>query len=326
MESTSCLFCKENGTDLLFIVKGTMPDRGEFRVVQCKRCHLAYLNPRPSPEELKSYYPAWTVSPEEESKAKVTSEEILKREAWKYRLLPGHLKKMQGSVLDIGAGAGEFLYLMRKRGWKTIGVEPSPVTSRYGREALGLQILTGTLPEVDLAPSSFDLVTLWDVIEHLPDPLGVVQKITSLLKEGGVLVFSTPNVEGLPARWFKGAWYMNVPRHLYFFSPKTLQMLIQRAGLKITAIRHHLSLFSPTSFTSAFEHWVLGKSPAFDRRAREWLVTNPANSKENFSLLLRFKTFLDQVAECASLPVAFFAVSTRQAPNLTVYAMKPIRS
>ena len=324
MESVCCIFCRKNETHSLFLASGTMPNRGQFQLARCVACRLIYLNPRPSAEELKTYYPAWTVSAEQEALAEVTPEETRKREMWKYHLLPANLKKGGGSVLDIGAGAGEFLYLMREKGWQTTGVEPSPVTSRYAREAFGLEVLTGTLPEVVFSPESFDLITLWDVLEHLPDPLDVMKKVASLLKESGKVVFSTPNIEGLPARWFKNAWYTNVPRHLYFFSPGTLQLLLQQSGLELTAIRHHHSLFTPTSFASSFKRWLLGQSLSFDKKAREWLETAQRNSpRTHASPVFQIKTLLEQTLECVSLPVALFCILTHQAPNLTVYATKP---
>ena len=228
--------------------------------------------------------------------------------------------------MDVGAGAGEFLSLMRKHGWETAGVEPSPVTSRYAREDRGIQVFTGTLQDIDLPHASYDLVTLWEVMEHLPDPLAAVKKMALLLKKGGTLVFSTPNIEGLPVRWFGSAWWTNVPRHLYFFSPKTVRILVEESGLELTAIKHHTSLYKRMGFAVTFKRWVLNKTPRFDRKVQTWLGPSREDISVGRSSTVPFtKRALDWILEYGSFPVALFSVLTHQGPDMIVYATKARR-
>ena len=139
----------------------------------------------------------------------------------------------RGRLLDVGCGSGQFLANMRDLGWEVMGVEPDPEAARVAREKLGLEVCQGTLAESEFPQDSFDVVTMSHVIEHVPDPLGLLKECKGILKPGGRLVLVTPNIESLGARVFGEFWRgWEPPRHLFLFSPRTLSRCVESAGLQ----------------------------------------------------------------------------------------------
>ncbi len=134
-------------------------------------------------------------------------------------------------ALDIGCAAGYFLDLLQERGWEAEGIELSDSAAHYGRLHLGLKIFTGDfLKSSYLQPDSYDLVTLWASIEHLPDPRLALRRCYQLLRPGGRLFLSTCRY-GWLARLQRDRWrFMNLPEHLYFFSKSALKQLAFEEG------------------------------------------------------------------------------------------------
>jgi len=144
----------------------------------------------------------------------------------------------RGRLLDIGCGNGSFLACMRERGWEVQGIEPDPEASRLARERFGLEVVTGTLEETSLPANSADAITMTHVIEHVPDPVGLLAACCRILKPGGKLVAVTPNVESLAHHLFGVGWtHLDPPRHFNLFSPRTLQSCAQQAGLQTESLR-----------------------------------------------------------------------------------------
>jgi SAM-dependent methyltransferase len=140
----------------------------------------------------------------------------------------------RGRLLDVGCGNGQFLAQMQKLGWEVMGVELDPEAVRIAEERFGLRVFQGTLEEARLPDGSFDTVTMNHVIEHVPNPIGLLAECRRILRPGGKLVVVTPNIESLGHRLFREAWRgLEVPRHLYIFSPRALQECAERAGLKV---------------------------------------------------------------------------------------------
>lgn len=135
-----------------------------------------------------------------------------------------------GAVLDVGCGTGEFLVEMRRRGWQGWGIEKEEAAAQIAREA-GCPVLMGDLLDVDLEGRTFDLITLWHSLEHLPDPKGVLAELSRHLKSSGRLVIALPNPDSLDARFYRSRWAAwDAPRHLYHFRPTDLQQLLSQAS------------------------------------------------------------------------------------------------
>jgi SAM-dependent methyltransferase len=212
---------------------------GDFTVVQCRRCGLVYLNPRPVKGEIGVYYP-------DDYEPHVFFERIrhsrLARLDYHYGL--GKRRRaiesfvQGGRLLDAGCGNGSFLYYMREYGWEVYGEEISQSAAAYARQELDLEVRVGELQDVAFPSQHFDAVTMWNVLEHLYDPAATLVEVRRILKPEGLLVIAVPNLASWDARVFGPAWVgYDVPRHLYTFSPETLGALLDRAGFQVVQRR-----------------------------------------------------------------------------------------
>jgi SAM-dependent methyltransferase len=150
-------------------------------------------------------------------------------------------------LLDVGCGPGFFLQQARASGLSASGLEVSPFAAAYGRDQFGLHIVEGLLNEDHLnrLPPRYDLITLWDVIEHLPDPVGAAGLLADRLSPGGLLTLSTGDVRSLAARLCGRRWHLyNLPEHLWFFTEESLRRLLERAGLVVERVRREVCWYT----------------------------------------------------------------------------------
>jgi 2-polyprenyl-3-methyl-5-hydroxy-6-metoxy-1,4-benzoquinol methylase len=236
MEHVTCNLC---GADRA-LPFATTRDRqhwlpGVFRLVQCQSCGLIYLNPRPAGAALAAYYPddySLYIDPAVREPSPIAR--LNQRYAMNKRAALIERYAVRGRVLDIGCASGLFLDAMRSRGWETHGVELVEHAAALARERLGLDVRTGALRETGYSAAWFDAVTMWDVLEHVPDPLGELREIWRILKPGGILALRIPDVSSPEARFFGDYWVgLDAPRHLYVFSPTTIAAMLRRAGLQV---------------------------------------------------------------------------------------------
>jgi 2-polyprenyl-3-methyl-5-hydroxy-6-metoxy-1,4-benzoquinol methylase len=157
-----------------------------------------------------------------------------------------------GNLLDVGCGNGNFLVLMQKLGWNVSGVEPDVNAAMIARERLGVIVNIGTLEKADLLDDSFDAITAHHVIEHIHDPIRFLREVWRVLKPDGKLVVTTPNIESLGHRLFRKSWLgLDVPRHLYIFSPGMLKICAEQIGYRVETLR--------TTARSAWEIWYASR-------------------------------------------------------------------
>lgn len=205
-----------------------------FAIVQCANCGLSYTNPRPTPESIMQFYPR-DYSPHRhtgEAKAKRLPRLFNKRCYRKYLPLRG-----TGRLLDFGCGGGAFLQRMRLGGWQVTGVDVAASAVERVHDA-GMHAVVGSLPHPELAETSFDVITMWEALEHVHSPLEVLRAAHQLLVPGGRLFVAAPNIDSLSYRWFGKAWCgLDLPRHLTHFNPWTLQMMLNRAGFRTGRVR-----------------------------------------------------------------------------------------
>ena len=211
--------------------------RDGFTMVRCPRCRLVFQDPQPSREVLdETYYH------DEEWTRQIVGElrkRIVERARHNLGLLSSAGVPPGGRALDVGSSSGAFMELARDAGWDPVGVEIGQSTAAAAR-GRGLDVRTGTLADVTpgLERGSYSLVTFFDVLEHLHDPRRELALALDLLRPGGVLAATMPNVEGWYPRATRrliaaptGHWeYPELPVHLYDFSPPTARRLLERTG------------------------------------------------------------------------------------------------
>ena len=161
-----------------------------------------------------------------------------------------------GRLLDVGCAAGFFIAPAAER-YDVTGVEVSSYASEYARREFGLRVLTGTLSEVGLEDEHFNVVTLWNTIEHVVDPLETVRELAPLTSPGSLLVLSTGDVSGPLARRDLQAWnLMSPPFHLFFFSPATIGRLLAMAGFRVRRIVYDGVVASAGPLASPRGRWI----------------------------------------------------------------------
>jgi SAM-dependent methyltransferase len=269
---------------------------GRFRMVQCQECGLIFINPQPDPETLKAYYPKDYYTPNFShyrgySRVRRKTLETywgygdpphLKKRTrlfWKVVLLPFRIKYRHsipfvagGKLLDIGCGNGTELYKLKLMGWNSYGVEIDGEASERARSK-ELSVFTGDLFGANYPDHFFHVVRMSFVLEHLPNPKKVLHEINRILAPRGRIYISVQNSESLNYWLFGKRWFsLDVPRHLFSFSPETLRRLLSSLGLKIRSL-----WFDSTerNFLASLEYWInerSGRKAAF--QAPQPIVSN----------------------------------------------------
>jgi len=194
-----------------------------FKVMKCNNCGLVCLNPRP--KEIIQYYP-------ERGKG-IIKDLFLFLKPNRVKIIK-NLKK-EGKILDIGCGEGGFLFDMHKEGWKVYGNDISKTGCDFARRELGLEnIYDKDLLSLDFPEDFFDIVTMWHTLEHMKKPREILRRINRLLKDDGILIIECPDFSNLQSRFFREkSFALDLPRHFYQFTPKTLEKLLKLTGFKI---------------------------------------------------------------------------------------------
>jgi SAM-dependent methyltransferase len=241
-EETDCPLCGSREFKPVLEAPDATPEAGGmwFAVVQCQLCGLCFTNPRPDAVTIGRFYSAH-YRPHQRHRTRRKARKwfplaaLQGRPCKERRSLPPHGR---GRLLDFGCGGGTFLERMARQGWDVTGLDVSPEAVGRVREELHLRALVGSLPHPELAPDSFDVITMWHSLEHVHAPLSILQEAYRLLTPGGRLFVAVPNIASWPFRWFGRSWYaLDLPRHLTHFGPATLKLMLERAGFRLGSLR-----------------------------------------------------------------------------------------
>jgi 2-polyprenyl-3-methyl-5-hydroxy-6-metoxy-1,4-benzoquinol methylase len=204
-----------------------------YLIVECVACHMRYVSPMPTPEEITAHYQ------QAEYFAGESGLGYLSYADMKKALRPHFQRRLQiieaqlpqrGKILDVGCAAGYFLEEAHQRGWQISGMDLSQEMVYSAEELLHVPIYTAL---ADIPDRDFDAITLWEVIEHLPNPLDTLHQLRDHLRPGGVLTLSTPNTGHWQALCAKEQWVgYQPPSHLQYFTRKTLADTLRRAGFE----------------------------------------------------------------------------------------------
>jgi SAM-dependent methyltransferase len=248
-----CLICGTTGKPL----HTGLQDRlfgapGKWDLKQCPRleCGLVWPDPSPLTEDLGLAYQTYYTHVEPATGSAGLAFRLARWAYWTGIRVPAYLTGIYqqrrefvqmflgdlqpGRLFDAGCGDGQFLDLMQKKGWRGKGVDFDAAAIETGKKKYGVDIDVGDFQTAPIEESAYDAVTMSHVIEHVPDPIACLDKCRRLLKPGGRLVVSTPNVRSMGHETFKAAWRgLEPPRHLHIFPHHLLGECARRAGLKL---------------------------------------------------------------------------------------------
>jgi 2-polyprenyl-3-methyl-5-hydroxy-6-metoxy-1,4-benzoquinol methylase len=172
-----------------------------------------------------------------------------------------HTKRSNGDILDYGSGVGSFVNEMKKNGWSTTGLEPDPDARARAKDLYGIDILSSDSMS-GVTTESVDAITLWHVLEHVHELNNCIQELKRVLKADGRIFIAVPNYTSHDAQVYKEFWAAyDVPRHLYHFSPQSMEKLVQAHGLKIFAHKQmwydsfYISLLS-SKYKNGSSNWI----------------------------------------------------------------------
>jgi len=198
-----------------------------YRLIRCSTCSCVWQTRPPQPEEMHNHYT------EDYHKSIVAAGEGSATRRWKnqVKLISNH--KRGGSILDLGCSSGGFLSTMRGGAWKLYGIEMEESTAERARVATGAEVFVGDVIDAPFLPGSFDVITCFDVLEHVYNPRQFITKVSEWLKPGGIFYAMMPNIDSWEARLFGSYWFgLELPRHLFHFSPRSLRYLMSSLGFE----------------------------------------------------------------------------------------------
>jgi len=224
------------GTDLLFETTSRT-----FTLDSCPACRCLFLNPMPGNDEIAGFYPTqywWNTAGRGTLK---TLESIYRRIALRDHVsfITKAANRTGVDLLDVGCGSGTLLGLLKQRGFRVMGVDFSAEAARVAEVENGVQVVVGSLGEARFPDQSFDVVTLFHVMEHVTNPREVLAEVFRILRPGGAIVLQVPNIDSWQFKLFGGKWYgLDIPRHVIDYSKDAILKLLADAGFAVQRVRH----------------------------------------------------------------------------------------
>lgn len=230
---------------------GILRSRNDYEILRCARCSLVFTDDRmaPPPDRL---YPRFDQSGTTFAKGAGSALRIFLRQRESFiRTL-----KPTGRLLDFGCGNGAFAQHMSEVGFDTVGVEPFSLGATQTAERL--ELIQAPFEQIEGRLGSFDIITLWHVLEHLRRPVEVLQRLASHLAPGGLIVISVPNFGSLQRQAFQGGWFhLDPPRHVIHFEGPTLDACVRRAGLVPAAEKRFLPEYGSSGWIQSALNAIL---------------------------------------------------------------------
>jgi 2-polyprenyl-3-methyl-5-hydroxy-6-metoxy-1,4-benzoquinol methylase len=207
-----------------------------FELYHDEDLDMLITSPQPSLSNLGKYYESEDYISHTDSKRSIFEKayHFVKSIALKNKLnLINSLQPQKGTILDIGAGTGDFLAVAKQDGWQTVGVEPSEKAKEIA-SSKGISFVNDT---IDLPNHSFEIVTMWHVLEHVPDLDAQIKELKRVLKPSGSLLIAVPNFKSFDAQHYKNFWAAyDVPIHFWHFSKKAIKLLFEKEEMEIVDV------------------------------------------------------------------------------------------
>ncbi|WP_447641356.1 MULTISPECIES: class I SAM-dependent methyltransferase [Chitinophagaceae] len=260
-----CPVCNSRNIQKVLTAEDFTVSHELFDIWECADCSVRFTQDVPDMEAIGRYYKAEAyISHTDTNKGFVNRayhyvRSITMKQKRTFVEKASGMKK--GMLLDIGAGTGAFAATMQQAGWQVTGLEPDETARGNAQRLHGLSLQ----PSADLfvlPQNSFDAVTMWHVLEHVHDLHGYWKRISRVLKDAGVFIVAVPNYTSYDAQYYKEFWAAwDVPRHLYHFSPKSMDVLAKQYGFKV--VQHIPMIFDSYYVSMLSEKYKKGKSRNF---------------------------------------------------------------
>ena len=233
----SCPVCGANTISQVLSVRDFTASQEVFPILECAMCTLRFTQDVPAQEEISRYYRSDDyISHTNTSKGIINSlyQVVRKRTMMGKRKLVQQFTGIEkGKILDVGSGIGTFAHEMQTAGWDVTGLEPDEGARSVAQKQYGLQ-LQGVESFYQFGAGTFDAITLWHVLEHVHDLHPYVQQLKNIIKNTGKIFIAVPNYTSTDAAAYKEFWAAyDVPRHLYHFSPRAINVLMEKNGLNV---------------------------------------------------------------------------------------------
>lgn len=235
----TCPWCGKQSQQTYLKVKDYFLTQEDFELIQCEGCGLLFTVPRPPANEIGKYYESVDYYSHQQNKKGFVPRiyEAVKSRNLKYKtqLAIGGLPV--GRLLDIGCGVGDFLVHVKNAGWEVAGIEPSSQAKSIAQERLGMLPLDPS-DTASLSDHSYDVITMWHVLEHVDDLKSQLSELSRLLKPGGRLIIALPNYQSFDCQHYKSYWAgWDVPRHLNHFRPVVIRSIVTSCGIEFVDIQ-----------------------------------------------------------------------------------------
>ena len=276
---THCPVCNSQEINPLLTVKDHSVSKQDFVIWQCSDCTLRFTQDVPAEDSIGPYYQSENyISHTNTSKGFINGlyQRVRKFTLHQKASLVIGSTKNKGRILDLGAGIGAFLHTMKEKSWDVTGIEPD-----YGARQQALQLFNLQLNETtalkELAPGSFDAITLWHVLEHVHSLHEYLEHLKTLLNKDGKIFIAVPNYNSKDSSIYKLYWAAyDVPRHLYHFNPRSMNVLMSKHGLKIVEKK-------PMWFDSFY---IILLSSQYKNGKSNWIGAGLAGLRSNLRALL----------------------------------------
>jgi SAM-dependent methyltransferase len=302
-EAAPCAVCGATSSKTLFFARDSDRSSPEpFGVVRCDSCGMKFVSPRPAGDALANYYGrGYYDKPGEDSGG---GGRKLARLFMAERVAKAGAGRAPGRVLDVGCGEGTFLAAMARRGWDSWGVEVSKEGAARAAARPGVKIFDKPLEQCDFEPKSFDLITLWHSIEHVPDPGTLLKRVAALLKDDGAVFLAFPNGDSWDFRLFAEDWFhLDPPRHLHYFSPESMGRLLEKCDLNPIAISQLSLEYNPFGFSQSALNLMTARFNFLYRKLKGTLAPDEPVA----ALDVMLTALLFPLAAVASLPYVLLA-------------------
>ncbi|MGA8273699.1 MAG: class I SAM-dependent methyltransferase [Candidatus Sulfotelmatobacter sp.] len=306
-QPATCPICGSGQlTDLL-----TAPDRFHLRkemylLVRCQSCSGVWQDHPPSPAEMGQHYT------EDYHNAIVAAGEGAASDRWKDQVKTILRYKSGGALLDMGCSSGGFLSTMKGPAWDLYGVEMEESTAERARTSTGAKVFVGDAVAAPFLPASFDVITCFDVLEHVYSPRQFLAKSLEWLKPGGIFYAMMPNIASWEARLFGDYWFgLELPRHITHFSPRSLRCLMTELGFEEVLVKT-----PPVSYVELSAGYIC--SSVFEK-----LGGTPTPQAKPKSHGIPFRIVRKGLREVVLSPLAHVASWAGAGPSMEVVYRKP---